>query len=91
MLNSQKTQCLFVGTRAQTKHIPENNVIMFDNTLITPSKYVKNLGIYMDCNLSFDKLINEIYKKVMGTLLFLNRIQDKFEKDTRTLVVAYSL
>ncbi len=87
MLNSKKTQCLFVGTRALTKHIPENTVIMFDNTLITPSKYVKNLGIYMDCNLSFDTHINEIHKKVMGTLLFLNRIKDKFEKDTRTMVV----
>ncbi len=87
MLNSKKTQCLFVGTRALTKRIPENTVIMFDHTLITPSKYVKNIEIYMDCNLNFDTHINEIYKKFMGTLLFLNRIKDKFEKDTRTIEV----
>ncbi len=80
-----KTQCMFVVTRALTKRIPENNVIMFDNTLITPSKYVKNLGIYMDCKLNFDTHINEIYKKVMGTLLILNIIKDKFEKDTYLL------
>ncbi len=78
MLNSKKTQCLFFGTRALTKHIPENTVIMFDDTLITPSKFVKNLGIYMDCNLNFDTHVNEIYKKVMGILLFLNIIKDKF-------------
>ncbi len=46
MLNSNKTQCLVVGTRALTKHIPENTTIMFNNTFITPNKYVKNLGIY---------------------------------------------
>ncbi len=80
MLNSIKTQCLFIGTRALTKHIPENTTIMFNNSSITPSKYVKNLGIYMDCNLSFDTHIHEIHKKVMGTLLFINRMKKNLKK-----------
>ncbi len=41
----------------------------------------------MDSSLSFDTHIHEIYKKVIGTLLFLNRIKDKFEKNARTMVV----
>ncbi len=90
ILNFNKTQCLFVGTRALTKHIPENTTIVFDNTFITSSKYVKNLGIYMDCNLSFDTHMHEIHKKVMGTLLFINRMKEKFKKDTRTMVVVSS-
>lgn len=87
MLNSKKTQCLFVGTRTMIKRIPENTTIKFNNTSITPSTHVKNLGIHMDCHLSFDTHINEMHKKVMGVLLFLNRIKDKFENETRTMVV----
>ncbi len=41
----------------------------------------------MDCHLNFDMHIHEMYKKVMGHLLFLNRVKDKFESDTRKTVV----
>lgn len=69
------------------KRIPEDTSIRYDSTTITPSKYVKNLGIYIDCHMTFDPHINEMYKKVMGTLLFLIRINTKFENNTRTMVV----
>ncbi len=78
---------MFVGTRPLIKRIPENTLITFDNTSIIPKKHVKNLGIYMDCNMRFDTHINEICKKVMGTLLFLNGVKDKFETNTRKMVV----
>ncbi len=87
MLNPQKTQCMFVGTRPLISRIPENTIITLDNTSIIPKKHVKNLGIYMDCNMSFDTHINELYKKAMGILLFLNRVKDKLEPDTRKMVV----
>ncbi len=37
--------------------------------------------------MSFDAHIKEIYRKVMGHLLFLNRVRDKFEKDTLRIAV----
>ncbi len=54
MINPNKTQCLFVGTRPFIRRIPPDTTINFDNALISPSKHIKNLGVYMDCHLSFD-------------------------------------
>ena len=37
--------------------------------------------------MNFESHIDEIYKKVMGTLIYLNRVKDSFEPSTRKLVV----
>ncbi len=54
LLNSNKTQCLFVGTRPAIRRIPDNATINLNSTSITPSKQVKNLGVYMDQYMSFE-------------------------------------
>ena len=41
----------------------------------------------MDRFMVFDKHIDEMNKKTMGTLIYLNRIKDKIDKDTRVVVV----
>ena len=87
MINPNKTQCLFVGTRPFIRRIPSDTTINFDNALITPSKHIKNLGIYMNCHMTFDVHILEMHKKVMGIIFFLNRIKDKFEINTRKIVI----
>ncbi len=48
---------------------------------------VKNLGVYMDQHMSFEVPIVEMHKKVMGILLLVNRIRDKFDADTRKIVI----
>ena len=48
---------------------------------------VKNLGVYFDRYMSFEQHIDEIHKKVMGTLIYLNRVKDSFEPSTRVMVV----
>ncbi len=76
MLDSNKTQCIFIGTRPLIRRLPPNTKIKCDNTSITPCTDVKNLDVIMDCHLNFDMLIHEMYKKVMkvmGHLIFLNR------------------
>ncbi len=79
MINPNKTQCLFVSTRPFIRRIPPDTTSNFDNALITPSKHIKNLDIYMDCHLSFDAHIQEMHKKVMKILFFLHRIKDKLK------------
>ncbi len=37
----------------------------------------------------FDKHINEINRKVMGTLTYINRIEVYFDKDTRKIIIQY--
>lgn len=87
MLNSKKTQCIFIGNRQLLSQIPPNTTIDCDGNIIYPSSHVKNLGVFIDKYMLFDVHIDEVTKKVMGTLMFINRISQKFDKSTRKLVV----
>lgn len=87
MLNSKKTQCIFIGNRQQLSHIPPDTFINCDGEHIYPSTHVKNLGVYIDRYMLFDVHISEVSKKVMGILMFIRRIGDNFDKSTRKIVV----
>ncbi len=41
----------------------------------------------MDQHMSFEMHIHEIHKNVMGILLLVNRIRDKFDAATRKIVI----
>ena len=86
-VNENKTQCMFVGSRQLVSLIPPNTVINFGSTSIIPSKSVKNLGVIMDQYMLFDVHINHISSKVSGILMFLNKIKDRFDKETRVIIV----
>ncbi len=85
MFNSSKTQCIFIGNRQLLSKIPPNTTINFND--IYPSKHVKNLGIYIDRYMLFDVHIHELNKKAMGILLYISRIGDSLDKQTRVVVV----
>ncbi len=74
MVNATKTQCIFIGSRQLCSRIPEDVVAKFDGTNISPSTYVKNLSLYMDRYMSFEAHVSEIIKKIMGMLIYINRI-----------------
>lgn len=87
MLNEAKTQCIFIGNKQLLSHIPDDIVIQFNDTRISPSYTVKNLGLYMDRYMLFDKHINELTKKVIGTLAYISRVSGHFVKCSRVIVV----
>ncbi len=76
LLNPKKTQCIFIGNR-QLVQIPPTTITKCESDIITPSTYVKNLGVYFDRYMVFDIHISELNKKIMGMLLFINRISEK--------------
>ena len=86
-LNESKTQCMFVGTRQYISRIPDDVKIRFGEVLIEPSNSVKNLGVHMDQTLSFKNHIDEMAKKVYGTLNFINRVGNNLDKASRINVV----
>ncbi len=61
MIDPNKTQCLFVGTRPFIRRILSDTTITFYNAHIIPSKHIKNLGVYMDCHMTFDVHIQEMH------------------------------
>ena len=87
LLNENKTQFIFFGSKQYLSRIPDNIEILFGNAPIKQSKKVKNLGIYMDNGLTFHCHIDEISKKVIGTLIFLNRVWDRFQPECRVMAV----
>ncbi len=87
MINSKKTQCIFIGTRQILSQIPPNTIIDCDGDIIYPSTHVKNLGLSIYKYMLFYVHINESTKKVMGTLIFINRISHNFDKSILIIVV----
>ncbi len=53
MVNATKTKCIFIGSQQLCSRIPEDVVVKFDGTNISPSTHVKNLGLYMGRYMSF--------------------------------------
>ncbi len=74
MINATKTQCIFTGSRKLCSRIPEDVVVNYDGTSISSSTHVMNLGLYMDRYMSFEAHVHEISKRVMGMLIYINRI-----------------
>lgn len=87
LVNENKTQCIFIGSRQYISRIPEDVKLNFNGSLIMPSKKVKNLGVYFDRYLLFDAHIDELYKKITGTLLYINRIKNSFDTPTRVMLI----
>lgn len=87
LLNENKTQYLFIGSRHVISKIPDNAVLNINGNQLKPNTVVKNLGIYFDQYMLFDSHIDEMSRKVNGIHLYLNRIRDCFERSTRIMVV----
>ena len=87
LLNEKKTQCIFIGSWYYINQINDDIRINFGGNELKPMESVKNLGIYFDRFMSFESHVDYLYKKVVGVLIYLNRIKDSFEYQTRIIVV----
>ena len=48
LINPQKTECMFIGSRQNIARIPDNVHLNFEGSEIVPSLSVKNLGIHFE-------------------------------------------
>lgn len=87
LINANKTQCIIIGSRQNLAKIPNEIKIKCDGYDISPCNVVKNLGVYIDRYMTFETHIDELYKKTIGILMYINRIKDKFERNIRIAVV----
>ena len=70
-------QCMFIGSRHNIAKIPDHLRISFDGNEIIPANTIKNLGVHIDGFMTFDTHMQEMRKKkVMGILIYLNRMKD---------------
>ena len=57
--------------------------VTMNGTVIERSKVVKDLGIFVDENLNWDKQVQETCKKVYGSLHALSRMKHMFNEQTK--------
>ena len=89
LLNTRKTQCMFVGSRGYISKISPNTCLEVDGSEIAPSKTQKNLGINLDTYLTFENHVNNITRKNLGTLMYINRITDNLSPHARTIATLF--
>lgn len=87
LLNTTKTQCMFVGSRGLISQIPPDTCLQVDHTNILPSSSLKNLGVYFDSHMTFNTHINKINKKIFSIILYINKSKDCFNRRTRTTLM----
>lgn len=87
MFNSSKTQCIFIGNRQCSFHIPPNTTVNFNGIVKYPNKHLKTLGVYFDRYLLFNVHIDEMNKKGMGILMHVSRSSHTLGKSSRIMVI----
>ena len=63
LINPEKTKLLVLGTPQLLMKIPDDLSITLLSKEITSSKSAKNLGVTMDCNLTYDEHITQLTSK----------------------------
>ena len=64
--------------------IPDDLSITILSKEITSSKSAKNLGVTMDCNLTYEEHVTQVASECIGSLCQINRVKYLF--DRRTLI-----
>ena len=84
LINPDKTKLLVLGTPQLLMKIPDELSITLLSKVITSSKSAKNLGVTMDCNLTYDEHVTQLTSKCISSLCQINRVKYLF--DRRTLI-----
>ena len=84
LINPDKTKLLVLGTPQMLMKIPDDLSITLLSKKIIPSKSAKNLGVTMDCSLTYDEHVTQVTSKCIGSLCQINRVKYLF--DRRTLI-----
>ncbi len=77
LLNTMKTQCIFIGSRALISKIPGNTTIRAGEASILHSKSVK----------TYDFISTTTCPSIFTWLVYINRIQDLLSKEARLTAV----
>jgi hypothetical protein len=74
-LNPSKTEFLLIGTTQQLQKVTNNTLQLTPDTVLTPAKYAKNLGVIFDSNMSYHDHISAITKSCFLHIRDLRRIR----------------
>ena len=84
LINPGKTKFLLVGTRQLLNSLPENMSLNFLNKTIDPVTFTKDLGITLDCKLTYNEHISHLTSACMAKLCQINRVKHCFDRNMLT-------
>ena len=85
-LNENKTEFIIIGAWQQLDKV-RNLSIKIGDDKITNSAVVKNLGVYIDCELKLSTHVNKIVSSSFNTLRNISRIRHHFDCDSTKILV----
>jgi hypothetical protein len=80
-LNPAKSEVMFMGTRSRVAEANRLESVSITGSSIKPADSIKNLGVYLDTNLSFDTQVNNICKTAQFHIRALRHIRQSLSKD----------
>jgi hypothetical protein len=81
LIHPEKTKFIIFGTRQLLKNLPDDLSIQFLGEILIPSKSVKDLGVTLDRELTFDEHINNVVKCCNYSLCQISRVRHLFNKE----------
>ena len=89
-LNSDKTECLLIGTRQQLQKVSNISTLSVGDSQIAPSSEVRNLGAWFDSKMSMLSHINKTCSSAFNYLYNMRRIRKYLSRSvTESLVHAF--
>ena len=91
-MNDDKMEIMPVGTKAKLKSVPETSCLTLSGSTIPFSYKVRNLGVYLDSNLSMDQHVNFLSRSVFLELCRIGHLRRYLTVDaTKKLVSSFVL
>ena len=87
LINPEKTKMLIVGSRQMMKQIQTPPNINFISKNLIPITEVKDLGVFLDSFLSYDKHIQALSSSCISKLGQINRVKNLFDQKTLAMII----
>ena len=87
LINPDKTKLLLLGTPQMLARMPKGFGVTLLGKEILPACFAKDLGVIVDCLLSFDEHVTEVVSKCIGSLCQINRVKHLFDRSTLITII----
>ena len=91
-MNNDKTKIMPAGTKVKLKSVPQTSSLTLSGSIVPFSYKVRNLGVYLDSNLSMDQHVNLLCRSVFLELRRIGHLRRHLSVDaTKKLVSSFVL
>ena len=80
-LNPTKSEVMFLGNRQQAIELNQVESISITGSSIKPVKTIKNLGVHLDTNLTFDQHVNSTCKAAQFHIRALRHVRQSLSRE----------